>query len=114
MKLRSWLLTFCLLVTFAAQPSTAREATGTLLGTVTDASGNTLSGATVEIQTSDGLHPHATHTDAKGHFQFAHFAIGQYDLRAYYQGAYSNWAKRITVRSRKPTSIDLRLSAAKP
>ena len=69
-----------------------------------------VAGASVTIQTSDGQHPHATHTDAAGHFQFARFETGQYDLRAYFKGAYSDWDKRVPLRSHKSTEITLRIT----
>jgi Carboxypeptidase regulatory-like domain len=98
-----------LLFGFAVRTSFARAATGTLEGTVLDAHGRALPGATVTIQTSDGTHPHVTRTDAAGHFVFARWAAGQYDLRAYRKGSYSEWAKRILVRSQTSTSITLRV-----
>jgi protocatechuate 3,4-dioxygenase beta subunit len=82
---------------------------GTLAGTVLDASGKPVADASVTIQTSDGLHPHATHTDANGHFQFERWMTGQYDVRAYANGAFSDWDKRIMIRSKKTTQITLRL-----
>jgi hypothetical protein len=85
---------------------------GTLEGTVLDGQGNPVPDASVTIQTSDGLHPHATHTDANGHFQFARWMTGQYDLRAYSNGVFSEWDKRIMIRSKKTTKITLRLPKA--
>lgn len=92
----------------------ARKAVGTIEGTVIDAKGNKLSGATVAIQTSYGQHPHATRTDAKGHFQFTRFEVGQYDLRASFQGSYSDWAKRVIIGSNKLTQLTLQITPAKP
>lgn len=112
MKATSLFFLVCLVVTLT-QISLARTPTGTLEGTVTDSRGATLSGATVAIQTSDGQHPHATHTDQAGHFQFVHFETGQYDLRAYFKGSYSDWTKRAIIRSKNSTPITLRI-AAKP
>ena len=83
---------------------------GTLEGTVLDGQGKPVAEASVTIQTSDGLHPHATRTDANGHFQFARWMTGQYDLRAYSNGVFSEWDKRIMIRSKKTTKITLRLS----
>jgi hypothetical protein len=91
----------------------AKVSVGTLEGTVVDPSGKAVAGASVTIQTSDGRHPHATHTDASGHFAFTRFATGQYDLRAYSRDSYSDWAKRISLHSNKPTQIILRI-APKP
>jgi hypothetical protein len=93
--------------------SWAKTTVGTLEGTVMDAHGKAIAGATVTIQTSDGQHPHATHTDAAGQFSFSRFAVGQYDLRAYSHGSYSNWAKRVLIRSHKSTQINLRISIPK-
>jgi len=107
MKISTFLCCFVLLCGFVAGTSFARAATGTLEGTVLDAHGRALPGATVTIQTSDGTHPHVTRTDAAGHFAFVRWAAGQYDLRAYRKGSYSEWAKRILVRSQTSTSITL-------
>jgi carboxypeptidase family protein len=82
---------------------------GTLEGTVLDGQGKPLADASVTIQTSDGLHPHATRTDASGHFQFARWMTGQYDLRVYSNGMFSEWDKRILIRANKTTKVTLRL-----
>jgi protocatechuate 3,4-dioxygenase beta subunit len=84
--------------------------TGTLAGTVLDSTGKPVAGATVTIQASDGTQPNATHTDASGHFAFARFETGQYDLQAYSKGLYSDWSKRVMIRSRKTTTITLKLA----
>ena len=90
--------------------SHGKTSVGTLEGMVIDAHGSAIAGATVTMQTSDGQHPHATRTDAGGRFAFAHFATGQYDLRAYCRGVYSEWAKRVSIHSQKPTQITLRIA----
>jgi hypothetical protein len=82
---------------------------GAVEGTVLDAQGKTVTNASVTIQTSDGLHPHATHTDASGHFEFTRWDAGQYDLRAYSNGVFSEWAKRTVIRPKKTTELTLRL-----
>lgn len=91
----------------------ARPATGTLEGTVLDSQGNPLPDATVTIQTSYGTHPHAVHTDANGHFVFPRFATGQYDLRAYHNGSYSAWSKRVPIRATKNPPLSLQISPPK-
>lgn len=90
----------------------AKVATGTLAGTVLDAHGKPVAGATVTMQTSYGQQPRATHTDAEGHFQFARYETGQYDLQAYWHGMFSDWTKRVAIRSGKTTEITLRLPPA--
>src|SRR5579864_9566332 len=86
---------------------------GTLEGIVVDAHDKPVANASVTIQTSDGLHPHATRTDAEGHFQFARWETGQYDLRAYSNGVFSDWQKRIMIHTKKPVKITLRIPDAK-
>jgi Carboxypeptidase regulatory-like domain len=90
----------------------ASPAIGTMAGTVLDARGKPVAGATVTMQTSDGSRPFATHTDAEGHFEFARYRTGQYDLRAYAKGMFSDWTKRISIRSGKTTEVTLRLPPA--
>ncbi len=82
---------------------------GTLAGTVLDAKGRAVADATVTIQSSFGDRPNATHTDSGGHFEFARYQIGQYDVRAYSKGSFSDWMKRVTIRRNKTTEITLRL-----
>lgn len=82
---------------------------GTLEGIVLDGQGKPVADASVTIQTSDGLHPHAKRTDGNGHFEFTRWETGQYDVRAYANGMFSDWDKRIMIRSKKTTRITLRL-----
>ncbi|MGA7921484.1 MAG: carboxypeptidase-like regulatory domain-containing protein [Candidatus Acidiferrales bacterium] len=97
-----------------AAPANAQFGTGlgTIAGTVLDAQGKPVPDASVTIQTSDGQHPHATHTDAKGHFEFTRYDSGQYDLRAYCSGVFSEWTKRAVIKPAKTTEITLTLPSA--
>ena len=101
-------LTFAVLAMTAAAQHAAVPV-GTLEGSVLDAKGQPVADASVTIQTSDGLHPHATHTDATGHFEFAHWQAGEYDLRAYANGLFSEWDKRVMIHAKKTTKVTLRL-----
>ena len=104
---------FCFLLVAAlaiAPTANGNSRVGTVAGTVLNAQGNPVANATVTIQTSDGRHPHATHTNAHGHFAFVRFESGQYDLRAYSNTASSEWLKRALIRSGKTTQITLRLT----
>jgi len=92
-----------------ASAAYAKVAIGTLAGTVLDAKGKPVAGATVTMQTSDGMHPSATHTDANGHFEFKRYETGQYDLRAYASGMFSDWVKRVSIRRDKTTEVTLHL-----
>lgn len=107
-------LIFLLFVLLAAAVvARATVPVGTLAGTVLDSHGKTVAGASVTIQTSDGLHPNATYTGKDGRFQFARYKTGQYDLRAAAGGASSDWMKRVMIRSGKATEVTLRLGPSK-
>jgi hypothetical protein len=112
MRKRSMFLWVLIVSLGLASGLQARVATGTLAGTVLDAHGKPVAGATVTMQTSDGARPYATHTDANGHFEFVRYETGQYDLRAYSNGMFSDWTKRISIRSGKTTEVTLRLPPA--
>jgi hypothetical protein len=107
------LASLVLLVSLTFGAATARaqfaKGLGTVEGTVLDAHGKPVAEASVTIQTSDGLSPHATHTDSSGHYEFARYDAGQYDLRAYAKGQFSDWNKHVVIRPKKVTEITLRL-----
>lgn len=92
--------------------ASAREALGTIQGTVVDSHGNPVADARVMIQTSDGQHPHATKTDADGHFVFERYSPGEYDLRASIYSVFTDWMKHVLVRVGKTTHVTLHLPAA--
>jgi len=98
-------------LTFGAATARAQFARGlgTVQGTVLDAHGKPVAEASVTIQTSDGLKPHATHTDSSGHYEFARDDAGQYDLRAYAKGQFSDWSKHIVIRPKKTTEVTLHM-----
>ncbi len=106
--IKSALAMLILLFALAGMAS-ANERIGTLAGVVLDAAGRPVANATVTIQTSDGLHPHATHTDTSGHFAFTRYSTGQYDVRAYAGGVFSEWTQRIYVSANKTKEVTLRL-----
>lgn len=99
--------TICVMATVAVAQTSVPI--GKLEGVVLNGRGKPVTDASVTIQTSDGLHPHATHTDSEGRFEFDRWATGQYDLRAYSNGAFSEWSKRILIRANKTTTVTLRL-----
>ena len=107
------LASLALLVSLTFGAATARaqfaKGLGTVEGTVLDAHGKPVAEASVTIQTSDGLKPHATHTDSTGHYEFARYDAGQYDLRAYAKGQFSDWSKHVVIRPKKTTEVTLRL-----
>lgn len=93
-------------------PLDAALALGTLAGHVVDKNGAPVTDAAVFVETSDGEHPHVTHTDKDGYFEFERYSAGQYDLRASYDSIFSQWSKRVLVRAGRKTDITLRIPAA--
>src|ERR1700681_2979878 len=62
--------------------STAQGATATILGTVTDASGATVPGATVQVKNVGTGQVQSTQSDAAGRFTVPNLGVGNYDLQA--------------------------------
>jgi Carboxypeptidase regulatory-like domain len=108
-RLRASLFLLIAAVFSLAISASARVYVGTLAGIVVDANGKPVPHATVTMQSSFGDRPNATHTDADGHFRFARYRTGQYDLQAYANGSFSHWLKRITIRSNRTTDVTLRM-----
>ena len=100
------------LLALMAIPAAPREAVGNIAGRMVDSRGNPVRDGVVVIQTSDGQHPHAAHTDANGHFEFDRYSTGQYDLRGSLYGVFTEWSRRILIRANKTTEITLHLPAA--
>lgn len=105
---RFFLLPIIAILTIATC-SLAHVSVGTLAGVVVDAHGNPVPHATVTMQGSFGDQPNATHADSHGHFAFARYRTGQYDLQAYASGSFSPWLRRINIRSRRTTEVTLRM-----
>jgi Carboxypeptidase regulatory-like domain len=106
---RRFLLLPMIAILVLATGSLAHVAVGTLAGVVVDANGKPVPHATVTIQGSFGDQPNATHADAHGHFTFARYRTGQYDLQAYAHGSFSPWLRRINIRARRRTEVTLRM-----
>jgi hypothetical protein len=84
---------------------------GTLAGTVVGPNGRPVAGARVTSQEAGGSHPSATTTNAQGRFFFPQLAHGYYDVRAYSNGAWSEWKHNIEVKTGKQTDVRLQIHA---
>jgi hypothetical protein len=104
------LLALAATVSLCCMVAAARIPIGTLAGTVVDAHGRPVADAVVTVQTSDGLEPYGAHTDPNGRFQITRLETGQYDLRASFGGALSDWTRRVMIRPNKTTNVLLRLA----
>src|SRR5437667_3692347 len=98
----SWFLGSLLAMTVGAmllgvRPLYAQVDTGTILGTVTDASGAVIHGATVTL-TNEGTNAAlSTTTGADGIYKFTPIKIGSYKVTASYQGFQTTTQRNITV-----------------
>ena len=110
MRRSTLLLLLIVTLVVAALPSAA-AGTGTFAGTVLDSDGKPVADATVTLQTADGRHPTTQTTNAQGRFFFPQLAHGYYDVRAYHNGAWSQWKHNIEVVTGKQTDVTLRLAA---
>ena len=110
MRRSTLLLLLIVTLVVAALPSAA-AGTGTFAGTVLDSHGKPVADATVTLQTADGRHPTTQTTNAQGRFFFPQLARGYYDVRAYHNGAWSQWKHNIEVVTGKQTDVTLRLAA---
>ena len=110
MKIAPWVCVPLLVFTLGAAVVAANDRSlGTLGGVVLSEKGVPVADATVTIQTAEGSHPHATRSDAQGRFEFTRFSPGQYDVRAYANGLWSNWLRTVTIKRGKTTDVTLRL-----
>jgi len=75
-----------LLLMLAAPPVFAQRTTGTILGTVTDASGAVLTGVTVKLQGASVVGVQTTLTNERGLYRFPALPPGLYDLELSLQG----------------------------
>jgi hypothetical protein len=93
----------------SAQTTTKKKSGATLTGVVLGADDKPVPNAGVTCETSGGLKPRAVHTDAKGRFQITGLKQDSYDLRATWNGAYSDWEKNIPLRTDQTKDVTLRL-----
>lgn len=103
-----WLLIVCAVLALSA--SLWAYGLGTLAGTVVDATGKPVAGASVVMQASAGALPSATTTNSHGRFFFPRLPHGYYDVRATTRFRASAWKHNLTVRTGKQTEVTLRLT----
>ncbi len=93
----------------AAVPSFAQIDTGAILGTVRDASGGVLPGATVTLtHKQTGIATRAT-TDSRGNYEAVGLAIGTYNVAVTLQGFRSATRENVDVRIQDRLKIDFAL-----
>jgi hypothetical protein len=109
------LLAGLLLAILAASAAAAPQSAGlgTVGGSVLGPNGQTIKGARVTLQSSDGTRPEATVTNAEGRFWFPMLPKGLYDVRAYSNGRASEWRKNVWVEPGRQNTVALHLKSNK-
>jgi Carboxypeptidase regulatory-like domain/TonB-dependent Receptor Plug Domain len=98
-----------LVLVFGAPPVFAQSASGTVRGTVTDASGGVLPSATVVITNVGTKDTREVQTDNRGGYLFAGLFPGSYDLKVELAGFKSYEQKGIVVSPNDSRGIDVKL-----
>ena len=88
---------------------TQKKAGATITGTVLDADGKPVAKASVTCETSSGMKPRAVHTDKNGKFFITGLKQESYDLRAWRNGAYSDWERNIPLGKNQTKNVTLQL-----
>jgi hypothetical protein len=110
-KLAFLILIGLLLTAKGANPQNlpALKTGATLTGVVLGIDGRPVAKASVSCQTAGGLAPHAVYTDGKGRFTVKGLKQDSYDLRAYFNGTYSDWIRNLPLRRGQTKAVTLHL-----
>ena len=103
----SMMLGAAILLALEVHAQTPKKTGATLTGTVLGADGKPVASAGVTCETSSGAKPRAVHTDAKGRFFITGLKQESYDLRASWNGAYSDWERNIPMRKGQTKDVKL-------
>jgi hypothetical protein len=108
---RKWTSLFVLALALAAllvgRPAAAQFDSATVLGTIVDATGAAVPGATVTLKNADTGITATTVTDGQGNFQFLNVRVGTYGVRAELQGFSTAVADNIAVTVNARQRVDL-------
>ncbi len=104
------LLLFSIPLSFAAGPQSAGNS-GSVEGTVADATGAVVAGATVEIQNPVSEYNESTTTDAEGKFRFTNVPFNNYHLTVTATG-FNSYVHDVEPRSTVPVNLPVTLQVA--
>jgi hypothetical protein len=105
-------VTFAVFLLFVLSVAIARaqDTTGTILGTITDASGAVLPGVTVSIKNTDTSQSRTVVSDAAGRYRVPLLAPGHYEVTAQISGFQTMVRSGITVTVGQQAVVDARMS----
>jgi hypothetical protein len=107
-KIVSGYVWLCIVLLFAT-PLLAQDANLTLVGTVTDGSGNPMANAKVSLRNLANGQTSETQTDANGQYSFANLAPGDYEVSASAEG-FDATNSKVTLTGTGRTSAILNLT----
>src|SRR5437870_11035798 len=111
---RVGLLAMVLVLFVAALPAFAQLPTGTILGTVKDASGALVPGATVTAQNVETGASRSTLTNETGAYRLAALPVGHYDLRVELAGFKATTQKGLVLSVGDETVLNFSLEVGTP
>jgi len=103
---------FCLLLTCGFGTALHAQATGTLLGSVTDVSGAALPGAKVTVISQDTGVSRVVQADASGEYRVPFLLVGHYTIQVNYTGFQEAIQKDITLQVDENHQVNFKLSPA--
>jgi Carboxypeptidase regulatory-like domain len=106
--LRARIVFFWLLTALAASASAQSVASGTIEGTVADATGAVIAGATVVIYNPISGYQQTTSTDSNGQFRTGNVPFNRYHVTANYTG-FAQQARDVEIRSAVPVKANFNL-----
>src|SRR5580704_17771988 len=106
MRLRMILAAFVLLTGTALLAQTFR---GTILGTVTDASGAVISGATVKVRNANTGLERTTQTSADGSYAVSELQVGTYTITVSQSGFQTSVTNSVNVDVAEQRRVDVSL-----
>ena len=98
------------LLTFSSAPCLWAQATGNLRGSVVDAKGAVLEGASVNVVSQDTGISRITKTDATGQYLVQLLAVGLYTIEVDYSGFRHLVQKNIRLQTDETRQVDFTLS----
>jgi len=99
-----------LILSVSAVIALAQDTTGTILGTITDASGAVLPGVTVTVKNTDTSQSRAIVSDTAGRYRMSLLQPGHYEVTVQLQGFQTMVRSGITVTVGQQAVVDAKLS----
>jgi uncharacterized surface anchored protein len=98
------------ILSVSAVSARAQDTTGTILGTITDASGGVLPGVSVTIKNTDTSQSRTVVTDAAGRYRMPLLQPGHYEVSAQLQGFQTMVRSGIDVTVGQQAVVDARMT----